>query len=230
VGGASPEGRVNASGELACVAAAKLDITMSAVPEIVTKAEFASLLGVSRPAVSQYISEKKISGAALVGSGHRAKINVEIARAQLRKNLDVVRHNSLSGKAKVTGPIADIDDLPVEPRGVGVEEQIKAERLRQLELGNGKLQDEAHARGGLYVRTDDMKQELGIIVTRVLTEVEAFQVEAANTIAARGAVVPADILKVMRETWRDVRARSAKAYRKEAAGLREADHGDPGQC
>jgi hypothetical protein len=180
--------------------------------------------------VSQYISEKKISGAALVGSGHRAKINVEIARAQLRKNLDVVRHNSLSGKAKVTGPIADIDDLPVEHRGVGVEEQIKAERLRQLELGNGKLQDEAHARGGLYVRTDDMKQELGIIVTRVLTEVEAFQVEAANTIAARGAVVPADILKAMREVWREVRARSARAYRKEAAALGEANHGDLGQC
>lgn len=194
------------------------------------KSRVASLLGVSRPAVSQYISEKKISGAALVGSGHRAKINVEIARAQLRKNLDVVRHNSLSGKAKVTGPIADIDDLPVEHRGVGVEEQIKAERLRQLELGNGKLQDEAHARGGLYVRTDDMKQELGIIVTRVLTEVEAFQVEAANTIAARGAVVPADILKAMREVWREVRARSARAYRKEAAALGEANHGDLGQC
>jgi len=102
------------------------------------KSRVASLLGVSRPAVSQYISEKKISGAALVGSGHRAKINVEIARAQLRKNLDVVRHNSLSGKAKVTGPIADIDDLPVEHRGVGVEESIKQQRLRQLELGNGK--------------------------------------------------------------------------------------------
>jgi len=64
----------------------------------------------------------------------------------------------------------------------------------------------------------------------VLTEVEAFHVEAANAIAARGAVVPADILKVMRETWREVRARSARAYRKEAVALREANHGDPGQC
>ena len=145
---------------------------MSAVPEIVTKAEFASLLGVSRPAVSQYISEKKISGAALVGSGHRAKINIAIARRQLNKNLDVVRHNSLSGKARVTGPIADIDDLPVEHCDVGVEESIKQERLRQLELGNGKLQDEANARAGLYVLADDMRQELGIIVTRVLTEVD----------------------------------------------------------
>lgn len=111
-----------------------------------------------------------------------------------------------------------------------VEDAIKAERLRQLELGNGKLQDEAHARAGVYVLADDMRQELGIIATRVLTEVEAFHVEAANAIASRGAGVPADILKVMRETWRDVRARSAKAYRKEAAALREADHGDPGQC
>jgi DNA-binding transcriptional regulator YdaS (Cro superfamily) len=198
---------------------------MSAVPEIVTKAEFASLLGVSRPAVSQYISEKKISGAALVGSGHRAKINIAIARRQLNKNLDVVRHNSLSGKARVTGPIADIDDLPVEHCDVGVEESIKQERLRQLELGNGKLQDEANARAGLYVLADDMRQELGIIVTRVLTEVEAFHFEAANAIAARGAVVPADILKVMRETWREVRARASKAYKKEAVALAGSHEG-----
>jgi len=203
---------------------------MSAVPEIVTKSEFAKILNVSRPAVSQYISEKKISGAALVGSGHRAKINVEIARRQLTKNLDAVQHLGSNGRARVTG--SDEKSVPsdddVEIRGVGVEDQIKAERLRQLELGNGKLQDEAHERAGTFVLASDMKQELGIIATRVLTEVEAAMVEAANTIAARGAVVPADILKVLRDVWRDVRARSARAYRKEAAALAGAGEGKSG--
>ena len=86
-------------------------LSLSVSPEIVTKAEFASLLGVSRPAVSQYISEKKISGAALVGSGHRAKINVDLAKAQLRKNLDVVQGLGANGKAKVTGPVPDNEQI-----------------------------------------------------------------------------------------------------------------------
>jgi hypothetical protein len=113
-----------------------------------------------------------------------------------------------------------------QPEETGVEALIKDERLRQLALGNEKTQDEAHARAGTYTLTADMKRELGIIATRILTEVEAFHVEASHTIAARGAVVPADILKTMRDVWRKVRDRSAKAYRSEAEALKEADH-DP---
>jgi predicted transcriptional regulator len=169
VGGASPEGRVNASGELARVAAAKLDITMSAVPEIVTKAEFASLLGVSRPAVSQYISEKKISGPAIVGSGVRARINVEIARRQLNKNLDVVRHNSLSGKARTTGtlktatvrqvPPPEAPEPPSPPPGARGPQTVSGDDLARV-LGIDATAFQQAVRDGVIVRASKDRFEL----------------------------------------------------------------------
>ncbi len=59
--------------------------------EIVTKSEFAALLGVSAARVSQFISEKKISGAAIVGRGVRARIRVSVAREQLDAPKGVAR-------------------------------------------------------------------------------------------------------------------------------------------
>jgi len=59
--------------------------------QIVTKSEAAAILGVSRPCFSQYLAEGKVDGQAIVGSGHRARIDVDIAREQLRKRLEPVR-------------------------------------------------------------------------------------------------------------------------------------------
>ncbi|MVA55958.1 hypothetical protein [Agrobacterium vitis] len=55
----------------------------------VTKGQFAELIGVSPGRVSQYLTEGKISPAALDGVGRNAKINVERAKADLRLTLDV---------------------------------------------------------------------------------------------------------------------------------------------
>src|SRR5262249_34021691 len=54
---------------------------------IVTKSEYARRKGVSKQRVSQWIRQRQISGAALVGVGDRQQIVVEIADAQLAETL-----------------------------------------------------------------------------------------------------------------------------------------------
>jgi predicted transcriptional regulator len=68
--------------------------------DILTKKAFAEMTGVSAACVSQWISRKKISGDALVGRGCRARIRVEVAREQLKRNLDIDQRTSLGMSAK----------------------------------------------------------------------------------------------------------------------------------
>jgi hypothetical protein len=61
--------------------------------DIVPKGTFAAMLGVGASAVSQMIATGRLSGAALVGEGCRSRINVSIAKEQLRNGLDGVAPN-----------------------------------------------------------------------------------------------------------------------------------------
>jgi hypothetical protein len=64
---------------------------------LVRKSEFAEMRGVSPGRVSQWIAAGQIDGAAIVGSGQRALINVEIACAQLQERLAVDERFGLNG-------------------------------------------------------------------------------------------------------------------------------------
>jgi hypothetical protein len=80
---------------------------MSAVPETVSKAEFAMSIGVTPGRVSQYIATGKISGDALVGSGRASRVRSEIAVAQLRERLDPSQMTG-NGKARLEETVAVI--------------------------------------------------------------------------------------------------------------------------
>lgn len=62
---------------------------MQQAENVVSKAEFARRRNVTAGRVSQWISEGKIFGAALVGEGRSARINERLACAQLNRTLDV---------------------------------------------------------------------------------------------------------------------------------------------
>jgi acyl-CoA reductase-like NAD-dependent aldehyde dehydrogenase len=91
--------------------------------DIVTKGRFAAIAGISQARVSQYLSDGQISGEAVVGSSHRARIRVAVAMEQLRRNLDVSQHLGANGRARVGS--GDDDDT--------VADAIKRARLEQLE-------------------------------------------------------------------------------------------------
>ena len=78
--------------------------------EIVTKKKFAELTGVLQPRVSQWIKSGQISGDALVGEGHPARIRVAVAMEQLNRNLDPPQHLGANGRAQ---PRACSDGWPI---------------------------------------------------------------------------------------------------------------------
>lgn len=56
---------------------------------LMRKVDFAALTGTHRSRVSHWIRDCKISGAAIVGQGRKALIDVDVALRQLRERLDV---------------------------------------------------------------------------------------------------------------------------------------------
>ena len=125
--------------------------------EIVTKSVFAGLAGVSKPRVSQWISDGKISGDAIVGYGHRARIRVAVAQAQLGLRLNVLQRISHSAT-----PAGD---------GKTFDERIKAERLAQLQHGNvARLRTQPFVPA--RTSTDDVRQQFGAVGARMMTAFE----------------------------------------------------------
>ena len=124
-----------------------------------------------------------LAGDAIVGTGHRAKIRAPVALAQLRRNLDIDRLLGMKGKAKLDARpvVVPIDTArppqqksPIpEPDDATLEGRIKLQRLDQLSLANAAAREEAAARSGRYVRSEDAKQEMGRVASRLMTLFES---------------------------------------------------------
>jgi len=175
--------------------------------EVVSKQSFAELIGVTPARLSQYLAEGRISGEAIVGVGHHARINVTLAQAQLKSRLDITQRIA-NGRARLDGTAA-----------AAVEDDIKAERLAQLRHFNQRAAEEAALRAGAYVRASDVRQQFGTIAARMLSTFEASFAPIANAIIASRAETPRDVLRAMRSTWRDFRAQAAKAQGEEVFAL-----------
>jgi hypothetical protein len=167
--------------------------------DVVTKGRFAAIAGISRPRVSQYIADGQISGEAIVGSGHRARIRVSVAQAQLRQNLDPSQHLGANGRARVGD--ADAGDT--------IADGIKRARLEQLSLANEHARAVREAEAGRYVRADDVRLEMGKIAGRTLTTFEGALGEFATAIAAKSNLPARDVLHILRTTFRGIRERAS---------------------
>jgi hypothetical protein len=189
--------------------------------DVVSKSAFAVIAGVSRVRVSQWLSEGKISGDAIVGTGRHARIRVAAAMEQLKRNLDPVQHLGANGRAMLDGN----DNTPPDT----VEAAIKAERLRQLLLSNAKAEAEAAVRSGRYTRTDAARQELGRVAARLLAVFEASFVEFGNAIVSERPATTKDAVRVLRTTWRAIRVRQSKAVRNNADVIPPLEDGEDRQ-
>ena len=171
---------------------------------VVSKSSFAELIGVTPARLSQYLAEGRISGEAIVGVGRHARINVAVAQAQLKTRLDITQRIA-NGRARLDSAGA-----------AAIEDEIKAERLRQLQHLNARAAEEAALRAGAYVKAADARQQFGAVAARMLSTFEASFMPIANAIVATRAQTPRDVLRAMRSTWREVRAQAAKAQGEEA--------------
>lgn len=209
-----------------------MEVATAPDTDIVTKGEFAVRRNVTPGRVSQWISEGKITGAALVGEGRNARIRETVAVAQLNRKLDIIQRfgNGLTTRLDVPQPApapppaqvpesAPADAAPDLPRLDPVEEQIKRERLEQLRRGNRKTAEEEAVRAGTLVNAETAAQQYGKIAVQFVTLMEGWLSEAAASVSARFQVPQRDVLHLLRGDYRKVRGDAAAAVRRLAAQL-----------
>jgi hypothetical protein len=171
--------------------------------EILSKADFARAIGVTRGAVGAMIKRGQINGPALIERGGRVLIAADVARQQLRARLDT-RQRIANGRAKLDGdraaPAVDFD--PVMGK-------LKSARLRQAELAIQKSEAEAAERAGRSVLAAGMRAEVGRVAGSVIAGIEGGLPELANAVAADTGANQRDVLVALRRAWRALRLRLA---------------------
>lgn len=199
--------------------------------EIVPKGEFARILNVSPGRVSQYISEEKIFGPAIVGRGRSAKINVPIARKQLRRRLDISQSlgNGIGTQLGDAAPASDQTDIPDAPRGATTEDKIREEKLKAERLRVRRLEEEEAARQGRYILAVDARAEQARQAGLMLKVFEGGLADMASALATQFELPQRDVLHGLRVAFRRVRNRASTDFEVAAAELPDTiddDHED----
>lgn len=187
--------------------------------EIVSKSRFAELCNVSPGRVSQWITEGKLSGAALVGSGRGAQIDVEVGKAQVKASRNADQAHSGNGLA--TNLESTRGDSPQIPLAVSLNDQIGEQRLELLKRQNREKETEEIVRLGRLVEADDARRHAGQEVSRAINRFEGALPEFANAIAAKFKVPARDVLHELKSRWRTVRAAGAVEARERAEPMPE---------
>lgn len=178
--------------------------------QIIRKSDFAKMCGVSAARVSQWISEGKISGSALVGDGRGARINVGEAIAQLKLRLDVSQRFGLNG-------ITTRLDAPDEHRGAdtgaaqvsSVDMQIKALKLRQAELSTRREEENDRLARGVFVLASAGAAASDRVYTMLLEAIDGSWAEIADAFAAKYRIPSSEALDILRAHFNKIRTRSA---------------------
>jgi len=190
------------------------------VQQVVTKAEFARILGVGRSAVAHHLP--KLSREAKPFVNGKEMIDVARAKAELNQTTDMVQR-SVNGQMDLSpaGPTdgAAPAPAPVLPIG-GVDAEYKAERLRKIQRENAEGDLALAERAGTLTPADRARTAFARAMGDVLQAFDAAIPDWAARIA--GAVPGADVRTVtleLRAGLRETRARLAKVQAARADGL-----------
>jgi hypothetical protein len=177
-----------------------------------SKTEFAGMTGVTPTRVGQWIREGKIGRDALEGDGRFARIKIDLALQQIGQRRDI-------GQALGNGLETRLGAAERETETDPLADQLKTERLRELQFRNARAAEEALARRGVYVRADATAAAMTRVAAKMLTVFEAGLNEIAGELAAELGVERRTVLHKARTAWRAIRAKAADAARREAEGM-----------
>lgn len=188
--------------------------------EVLSKSEFARRRGVSAAAVSQWIANGKLGGAALVGEGRAARILVEEAERQLGLTRDPgqqLAQAALRPTASAALP------LPAPaPRSAEDDHAARYQKARadSAEIDSERSRRRLAAEDGLYMVTADAAAAWAKELAEFLHAVEGWFPDLAVRLAAMAAAgQPMDaksLTAALRRDWRALRqhrtdlARSAR--------------------
>ncbi|MBS8259739.1 hypothetical protein DYI23_05860 [Roseibium polysiphoniae] len=196
---------------------------------VVSKSEFARRINVSAARVSQYISENKISPAAMVGTGRAAKIRLEVACRDLNHVLDISQRigNGLETQLDLPAkPSAGQESQPgtarhaqqsALPDANSPEAQIKQERLRSLQFQNRKAASEEEAAKGRFMLTSDARNQMTAITAGMLQGFEGSLADFAAALSAKFKIPHRDVLHLLKSEFRKARSKHAEQARKRAS-------------
>lgn len=184
----------------------------------ISKGEFARRRNVTPARVSQWLSEGKISGAAIVGEGRAALIDEALACQQLDQKLDIDQRHSGNG-LKTTLTVAPAAPLPDPPPGNTVTEKIAEQRLELLQRQNREKATEESVMLGHLCDTAQARQATGKEIARVVARVEGSLTELASAISAQFKLPHRDVLHCLRGEWRKIRQNAAIEARERAEPL-----------
>lgn len=186
---------------------------------LVTKGQYAQLKGRSPQAVSNWIAEGKVSQAAIVGQGQRAKIWVERADADLIASLDADQQDRqaapvipVAAQASAVVAIGTDDISRRRKADADAAELVAEERRRKLAADSGKWVEAEAARKG-------WAQEL----TRLVSDMEIFVTSAlAVEIAGQFGLDAKQVAVACREHFRSYREGVADTAAAQAEEMAEA--------
>ncbi|MDO3434344.1 hypothetical protein QWJ46_16815 [Rhizobium sp. CBN3] len=183
----------------------------------VSKSEFAAMINVSPGRVSQFIAAGQISAAAIVGTGQRAKINVDRAKADLRLSLDVSQRlgngidTRLDAEQEISVPPQQSPTGTVTlPIAGGLDHEIKQQKLEQIRRVNRNAAiADAQSRGQL-IETEQSRAEMTRIAAGMLQVFEGGLTDLASAVAAEFKLPQRDVLHLLRKQFRQIRATAAR--------------------
>ena len=201
---------------------------------IITKGEFAAMKGRKPSAISNWIADGKITPAALVGTGVRAKIWVEQAERDLARNLNPSQQIAQDRPISLTAPAAgEAPAAPLAPTAPPaspvVSEDEDLRRRRRADADNAEHQAELsrlkrEAAAGQWVEAAGVRKAFAKELAEFMTKVEMWAGQKlAHALAEQHGLDWRTVAAEIRAHWREFRGEAA-----DEAERREEDRGDEG--
>lgn len=184
--------------------------------QIISKGEFARLIGVSPARVSQYIAAGTIDQAALVGQGRSARVRTQIAAHQVASRLHVgqrLSNNGLMNRASLVAA-GEVTAPTIDPPAGGqsvqsVADQIQIERLAQERRKNRLAEIEEAERLGRLVPAEALTRQVAQAVQATVNMFTGMVPDIANAFAAKHQVPQRDGIHLIRSVMNEKRTAAA---------------------
>lgn len=196
--------------------------------DVMTKGDFAALIGVSPGRVSQYISDGKIHGPALAGEGRSARVVVSVAQQQLQRTLEPSQRFGANGAALRTVPPAQHHAPPAAPKreprrgdDAGTEKYTPADELADLRIRRERIITEREERNeqleiGRYMLATDVRREMAKAVTSAYLVMEQGIAEMAADLSSKYELPQKDVQYALMASFRNIRTNASRSFKEKA--------------
>lgn len=189
----------------------------TAVAEVVSKTEFARLLGQHKSTVAKWIARSKLKRA-LVGSGPTAQIHVPTALAELGRSLRADDQLTLPEAQPAPAPVRLAPVLRLDGP-LGWKERHDRAKAETAELELKRAQRREAEEQGIYLRADAARADWAREASRLVEAIELWLAEAAKAQAEAVGGEARALEAVLRREFRRFRERRRDLMRAERDGL-----------